>query len=136
MRHHREVFEAMRARPGMYVRDVRYSVVAAFLLGYDAACEGGVLVGFREWLAVRLGAGWNLDWQALVLDIAFPETQSAEAAVSASPDSEQRAIDTLFALIAEFEEARRGPDALMTIYASYQKAAPANPSSVSVRKRE
>lgn len=120
----------------MYVRPATYSAVAAFVRGYDTACEGGVLVGFREWLALRLGAGWNLVWEALVLRVAFPDVESPEAAVSASADSERRAIDTLFALIAEFDDVRErdAPGALTTIFARYEREAPPTPRSAAPRE--
>ena len=60
------MFENVRANPGMYIPNATYEAVAAFVLGYDIACEGGVLVGFREWLIPRVGtpgttwAGRNL----------------------------------------------------------------------------
>src|SRR5688572_4551159 len=49
----------------MYIQPETYAVAAAFVLGYDQACEGGVLVGFREWLVVRVGTGPNLNWIGL-----------------------------------------------------------------------
>ena len=41
----------------MYVLNETYESAAAFVLGYDAACEGGPLMGFREWLVLRIGSG-------------------------------------------------------------------------------
>ena len=53
MRHHRELFEAVRKYTGMYVYPETYQAVSALVLGYDLACEGGVLEGFREWLQLK-----------------------------------------------------------------------------------
>jgi hypothetical protein len=44
----------------MYFQQETYAVVAAFVSGYDAAYEYGMLEGFREWLVLRLSMGSNL----------------------------------------------------------------------------
>lgn len=119
MKGHAELFEKVRSRTGMYVQEETYAVVAAFVLGYDMACEGGVLSGFREWLVMRVGSGANLGWSALVLDCAFPDSKPPEAALSASPTSQRHAIDTLFALLAEFEQEKSRPDGLRRIFVAF-----------------
>ncbi|MEU7947361.1 hypothetical protein AB0C50_22010 [Micromonospora taraxaci] len=45
--------------------DGSFNSVAAFVLGFDAATNGGLLSGFREWLIVRINDGNNLAWPAL-----------------------------------------------------------------------
>src|SRR5687767_7604818 len=101
---HRELFAKVRERTGMYFQEQTYAVVAAFVLGYDQACEGGVLTGFREWLVMRIGRGSNLTWPPLVLHAAFPESVSPQEAVHMSPSAQKHAIETLFHLIAQFDE--------------------------------
>ncbi len=91
----------------MYIQDATYGAVAAFVLGYDIASEGGVLVGFREWLIPRVGVGNNLGWSALVLRLAFPEAVDPSATVGASSEMQRHAIDVLFRLVAEFDDLRR-----------------------------
>ena len=117
MSSHTKLFENVRKRTGMYVLRETYEAVAAFVLGYDAACEGGPLLGFREWLVLRLGSGANLAWPALVLQIAFPEAEDPETELS-NPSADRRAIDTLFDLIAKFDEVRSQPDGLKTIFSA------------------
>lgn len=119
MRNHHELFESVRKRTGMYFQQETYAVVAAFMLGYDVACEGGLLVGFREWLVVRLGTGSNLAWSALVLHAAFPQAQSPQQEVLSGPNAERRAIETFFDLLAEFERARSQPDGLKEIFIAF-----------------
>ncbi len=63
-----EVLANLRKRPGMYVYPVTYDTAVAFVDGYDAATQRGLLVGFREWLIVKLDGGSNLVWSALVRD--------------------------------------------------------------------
>jgi hypothetical protein len=118
-RDHRELFENVRNRTGMYFQQETYAVVAAFLLGYDSACEGGLLAGFREWLVVRLGTGSNLAWSALVLHAAFPNAPSPQQEVLNGPSTERRAIETLFDLLTEFEEVRSQPDGLRKIFGAF-----------------
>jgi len=119
---HQEVFAKLRKCTGMFVPGQTYAEVVAFVLGYDYACEGGVLVGFREWLAVRLGSGFNLFWSALVLDVTFPSATSPQDAVHADPAAERRAIDTLFDLLDEFDKARYRRDGLQNIFLAYQES--------------
>lgn len=116
---HNDVFDRIRKQPGMYLQETTYAAAAAFVLGYDLACEGGALVGFREWLVLRLGKGSNLAWFALVPHYAFPESSSPQDAVTANSDAQRHAIDTLFDLIAEFQRERCEPDGLRTILTAY-----------------
>lgn len=115
MSDHSRLFERVRKRTGMYVPDETYNSVAAFVLGYDLACEGGPLMGFREWLVLREPSGANLMWSALVLQIAFPEAGDPRRELN-SPTAERHAIDTLFDLIAEFDQVRAQRDGLKKIF--------------------
>ncbi|HSK01521.1 MAG TPA: hypothetical protein VK932_09780, partial [Kofleriaceae bacterium] len=85
------------------------------------ACEGGVLVGFHEWMVVRLDAGSNLHWSALVLHAAFPSAKDVHKAVRASPKAQRHAIDTLFELLAEYDDARTKQDGLKAIFLAYDR---------------
>lgn len=105
----------------MYLPAESYCAAAAFVLGYDMACEGGVLTGFREWLALRLGKGFNLAWSALVLHAAFPNAPSPQEALC-THEAEREAIDTLFVLIATFySEVRDKREGLATLYTKYAR---------------
>ncbi len=121
MRQHRELFERVRTRPGMYFMDESYATVAAFVTGYDLACEGGVCTGFREWLVMRVGLGSNLGWEALALHAAFPTSANPQAAVLASVETQRHAIDTLFDLLAEYDEVQSKPDGLRGVFADYDR---------------
>ena len=105
----------------MYLQEPSYQSVVALVLGYDMASEGGVLIGFREWLITRLATGNNFAWPALVLRATFPDAVDVSAVVSANSEAQRRAIDRLFELIAEFDDVRRAPDGLRKIYADYEK---------------
>jgi hypothetical protein len=117
----RILFQSVHARTSMYIRDATYGAVVAFVVGYDVASEGGVLIGFREWLIPRVGAGNNLTWQMLVLQLAFPNAVDPSAAASANTEAEKHAINVLFELIAEFDDSRQAPDGLRTVYLDYER---------------
>jgi hypothetical protein len=117
----RKPFEDVRNRIGSYLREPTYACAVALVVGYDLACAGGVLAGFREWLIARLGRGNTLSWDALVLEVAFDGSKDAQQAVRASAATEKQAIDVLFDLIAELDEVRSAPDGLRRIYANYER---------------
>ena len=107
MKLNRELFESIRLRPGMYFTEERYVVVAAFVLGYDAANDGQILEGYRDWLAEKLGFGANLSWEPLVLSLAFPDAKQPEIEVELSEKNQRVAIDLLFETIYQFTELHR-----------------------------
>lgn len=121
MKNFRAVFEDIRSRTGMYIAEPTYQAVCALVLGYDLACDGGVLTGFREWLITRLRFGNNLTWSTLVLHAAFPNTSTPHEMVRSNPINEKHAIDVLFRLIVEFDEIRATPDGVRRIYFEYER---------------
>lgn len=54
--HFQQFVDALCARPQMYVGEIRYETVCAFLIGYDYAMQDGPLQGFTEWLRLRTGS--------------------------------------------------------------------------------
>jgi hypothetical protein len=119
MRQHQALFDNVRRRTGMYFQQETYAVVAAFVQGYDAACEGGLLAGFREWLVVRLRKGSNLGWSALVQHAAFQNSAFPQEVLGEDRDAERVAIDTLFDLLIEFDGVRERHDGLENVFALY-----------------
>jgi len=104
------VIKSLRARPGMYLAVETIDCVIAFLDGYDAACEHGFLVGFREWLVVRADGGNNLAWSGLVRHILDddPELNATQQ------------VAGLFELLDAFMAVRCERDGLRRIYAAYE----------------
>jgi hypothetical protein len=125
MRHHQALFEKLQQCTAMFVPSETYDAVASFLLGYDAAYEGGLLLGFREWLALRLGTGSNLSWPALVLLAAFPGVDCPEEAVkrgaTEDANAQRAAIDTLFTLVREFDAVVAQRDGLKNVLLAYRE---------------
>ncbi|MGW8768546.1 hypothetical protein ACWGN5_39405 [Streptomyces sp. NPDC055815] len=89
----------------MFVGRVSFGAVVGFLNGYDAASDGALLDGFQDWLATKLGYGWNLVYWALAEKLIFPDGRPEEPW---SPENEQRAATELIRLLDEFFDHRTG----------------------------
>src|SRR5688572_21475840 len=84
-------------RPGKYgVFPVSYGSVCAYLSGFDAARGGGAMLGFPQWLIVRLNDGNNLHWAGLARRL-FPENPREINEVKLS--DEMHEIQSLRALL-------------------------------------
>jgi hypothetical protein len=112
MKASRELFRNLRTRTGMFVSSQTYDAVAAFVMGFEAATEGGALHGFQPWLALKRGGGFNLHWTGYVLLEAFPDGREPT-----TPAEHRRAIDTLFDLIDEFDAACPSYDDIVAVFA-------------------
>ena len=113
-----EVLANLRKRPGMYIRPATYDTAVAFVDGYDAAARRGLLVGFHEWLVVKLGGGNNLAWPALVSDLMQRTTAVKELK---TPDDHKAAIEFLFATLEQFLDERDEWSGMRRIYVAYER---------------
>ena len=104
--------DEIRRHPGMYFREPSFDVVSAFVEGYDAATIGGFLIGFREWLIVKLNDGNNLSWSQLALRLL--------QAKNGHQDPSSQAIG-LLDLLEEFLVIRHSCDGLRKIYIHYEE---------------
>ncbi len=59
--------------PATFMLRGTFHCCIAFVVGYDTAWGGGLLVGFREWLILSMKSGRNLTWDGLVLKSLLPE---------------------------------------------------------------
>ncbi|TXR99780.1 hypothetical protein EAO73_28055 [Streptomyces sp. col6] len=100
-RSHQDLWAHFRRRPEMFVDRLSFGTVVAFLNGYDIASDRAVLDGFREWLAAKLGYGWNLVYWALAENLIFPDGRPEKPW---SPMTEQHAVAGLISLIDEYFE--------------------------------
>ena len=121
MKKFRIQFAEIQARPEMYFQAPTYDAACALVLGYDLALDGGVLVGFREWLIVRLNFGNNLAWPVLALHAAFPQSTDPREMLESDIEKQKQAITVLFQLISEFDDLRQAPDGLRRIYCEYER---------------
>ena len=112
------LFRAVRERPRSHLLGDSFTEVSAFVYGCDAGSDMCLLLGFREWLIVRVAWGSNMSWPRLVLRAAFPDSDDPLATLSASTELNQRAIDVLFDLLDEFIRLR-AKDGLEPIFQSY-----------------
>jgi hypothetical protein len=106
----------VRKRPSMYLPAVSYDAAATFVLGYDAATQGGLLVGLREWLIVKLQDGNNLSWPSLILEL-MRRTDSYELTTE---DAHKRAIEFMFVTLERFLAERDARSGLRRIYLLYE----------------
>lgn len=117
-RPHAEVFDGLKRCPEMYLLRADFSSISAYVSGYDMACEGGALVGFHEWLALKAQHGANWGWPSLVLHIAgLSHTTAPERG---SPE-DARAVAAFFALYEEFAATRLSPNGLSKIFAAFER---------------
>ena len=78
-----------------------FAEAVAFVAGYDAALDGHLLRGFREWLIEELGDGDNLAWPSLVQRL----TAKTFGDESVQP-SKAAEVDFLMETISTFLDAR------------------------------
>jgi len=114
------VLEQVRKRPSMYFHPVEFDVASAFLEGFNLASYVGALVGFREWLVMRLGYANNLAWPALVLRLVFPDVESPRQFLVQN-GKQKRAVESLFGLLEEFWQEWQSDGGLRRIYVKYQE---------------
>jgi hypothetical protein len=100
--------------PGMYVHEHTFDAVAAFLNGFDTACGGRVLAGFREWLILKLDYGNNLAWTELFLRFAFPESAGPRTQELPTADQKQL-VGLLGETFLTYWIEREGSDGLQTL---------------------
>jgi hypothetical protein len=109
-------------RPGMWFQPVGYDTAVAFLAGYDLACNGGVLVGFKEWLLPQLGYGSNRPWCVLARWLVMPPIRSKRQSLDAETAEAQRlAVERLFRLLEDFLKEREQPEGIRRVYLTYQQ---------------
>jgi hypothetical protein len=96
----------------MYLRVNTYDAAVAFVGGYNTAQSGGLLVGFREWLIVRVDGAENRAWTELVLlELGDPKEKGEQSEL----------IKGLFRVLEEFVAVRDVRDGLRRIYAAHEK---------------
>jgi hypothetical protein len=110
----------LRKRPEMYLPVVTYEAAASFVLGYDAALQGGLLLGFREWLVTQLKQGSNLSWSVLALEL-IRQRAPESISVNTSPmtDNHSAAVDGLLSTIETFLRERNQTGGARRIFATY-----------------
>ena len=115
------IFAQIRKRPEMYLPAATYEAAVSFVLGYDTAVSGGLLLGFREWLITQLDDGNNLWWPALVLlVIEQPAIMSVSGEKSPTADEQRAALEGLFNTIETFSRERSQRGGIRRIFAAYE----------------
>ena len=88
----------------MWLPDVRYSTLVAFITGCDVAAEGALLSGFNRWLSERyLGYEGSIVWYGLVARHIAPEHMESRTYFGDLDEAASRPlVDELFDRLAEF----------------------------------
>lgn len=110
------VLENVGKRPGMYLRRVQFDAAIAFVQGFDAATNGGLLVGFKEWLVLRTKDGHNLSWPELVSMLDKPARVGTP-----SEAAEEARVTFLFSTLNEFVAERERPAGIRSIFVRYDE---------------
>jgi len=90
-----------------------------YVQGVDAGCVGGFLVGFREWLIVRIDGGNNLFWTGLVKYALFPGSSDPAKDLDSCENQESK-INEFLDLLDSFWSERCEPNGIHEIYIRYQ----------------
>jgi hypothetical protein len=81
----------------------------------EAATDGALFIGLREWLAIRVGLS-NLSWQRSVATLAFPEAQDPEVECRKNA---AHGISTLIDVLDRYIHERSAVDGLSRIFIEY-----------------
>lgn len=111
--------EEFIVRPNVFLTNVKFDTVIAFLEGYDVACNRGLLIGFREWSIAKLGHGNNLYWSELLKHLILQtinfDRQSFELCDQAV------VVSLMSSILREFWQERDSENGLPKIYHRYHK---------------
>lgn len=108
--------EQLAGQPGVLVGDHGFRTVVTFLSGADHAAGGSWLVGFREWLVVRVDAGKAAHWSQLVTGAVAPGKRPADLDRAET----ERAIRQFCAWYQEYWEARTSRGGLRRIFFEFE----------------
>ncbi|TXC95895.1 hypothetical protein [Streptomyces sp. ISID311] len=116
----REHLELIRTRPGMYGLDGSYGNYVTYLCGYDEGARGTALLGFREWLLLRLGRPSSLVWPSLIAEQALPGVAHAFGHRNLDEQQNRVAVEALFRFLGDFLRDRDTErDGLRSIFRDY-----------------
>ncbi|MFJ6901099.1 hypothetical protein [Streptomyces hokutonensis] len=116
----REHLELIRKRPGMYGLDGSYGDYVTYLHGYDAGTRDSALLGFREWLLLKLGHHSSFVWSRLVTELVLPEASPGRGYRDLDEKQNSVVVEALFRLLGEFLQDRDVErDGLRSIFRDY-----------------
>lgn len=116
-----DIVDGIRDRPEMYGLDRTFQSTVHFLLGIDVGSSAAALLGFSEWLVLKLHDGTNLGWPTLARRVLFPESPEMWSVVSDSARlSTNESRVALVDLVREFL-ADRSSRGVREIYLDYTR---------------
>ncbi|MFJ8490509.1 hypothetical protein ACIRBZ_19455 [Streptomyces sp. NPDC094038] len=111
-------------RPGMYGLDGSYGDYVTYLCGYDAGARDSALLGFREWLLLKLDRPSSFVWPRLVTELVLPEASPGRGYRGLDEKQSSVVVEALFQLLGEFLRDRDGEqDGLRRIFRDYSHRA-------------
>lgn len=111
-------FEDVGRRPGNYLHDWKFDTAVGFVDGFNVAHDGAALLGFNEWLVLKLGYGSKLGWSTLVRRLL---AEADEEGASSPDDPDAQLVQGLFALVVEFLKERSSRNGLRTIFLRHEE---------------
>ncbi len=115
------ILEDLKRHTSMYLEpgNISYATVTAYIKGIDDATSGGALVGFREWLVIKVGGKNNICWTELVLSLLYPDVPFPRQHLQ-DAHKDELAVAGLFDLLTEFYE-DKGQHGLNHIFLQHEK---------------
>lgn len=113
-------FKHIRSHRGMYFIGESVDEAVAFINGFDLARNEALLLGFREWLVVRVGEGWNLSWPPMVQMFATKRAENVHQGENKRGSTARRdLVDEVLCTLLEFleDKEKRG---LRSVYLDFQ----------------
>lgn len=112
------VLASIAERPLMYLPSVDLLQFVSYLEGFDRACGGGALLGFREWVLVVRGGHPERAWWSNLLE--------AELSISDERElhDETAHLDAIRRIVSQFIEFRRfvaAPDGWTRLFRDYDE---------------
>ncbi len=104
----------------MYGLDGSYGNYVTYLYGYDAGTQGSALLGFREWLLLKLGRQSSFVWSSLITELAVPGASGSFGHRGLDEEQDRRAVKALFQFLEDFLQDRDAErDGLRVIFRDY-----------------
>lgn len=104
----------------MYGLDGSYGDYVTYLYGYDAGTQGSALLGFREWLLLRLGRRSSFVWSSLITELAVPGDSGSFGYRGLDEEQNRTAVRALFQFLGDFLQDRDAErDGLRIIFRDY-----------------
>lgn len=115
-----EIFTKLKLRPGMVVSAIDYDAAAGFVEGYNAAVDGELLHGLREWLVMKVGHGKCMTWTSLII-LLFKEGKITHIKLIDPGEDHHALIEFLVRTLESFQSERDSEGGASLIFKRYEE---------------